>query len=464
MKCYLCGEIITEENKHSEHIIPNGVAGKLQSEHLLHEKCGERLGSELDVYLAKKFSTLMNMIDAKKDRNGNTAGKFIAQMNGIDISCSIKNGKIGISGVFYDKENRIVYCNKKEERNLRKKFGDGVEYKTNLDVDCIVTSGLTEITDIDKKCLTKIAVEFALHCGVQVDNLDCAFDALNKEFKFPKFIPYYPINIFESFVEKMKWYFEKQRTYSSLDKFTVNSEYPSHSLHLFSVGKILYCFVSLFSYFEFYIVLSENFNGGIISQWHFESVVKTTPYISEYDLRNEDPKNVDICSKHWNESTDEILEKIWTSKAHDPKNGGVIQKKIYTEYKKMDCSLYMLNIVQQASHSLSLHNCARSKNELIASHIPLEIRSCLDLIYQNKDKFFDIIMQSRFLFYEYNGNDYFNMFRYKTFFENNGCIYLLPNYIETTDVNGDEKGARHRETMLSLVIASSELLYPSSSL
>lgn len=73
-------------------------------------------------------------------------------------------------------------------------------------------------------------------------------------------------------------------------------------------------------------------------------------------------------------------------------------------------------------------------------------------------------MQSRFLFYEYNGNDYFNMFRYKTFFENNGCIYLLPNYIETTDVNGDEKGARHRETMLSLVIASSELLYPSSSL
>ena len=59
MKCYLCNEEITDDTKHYEHIIPNGIAGKLKSDTILHRACGERLGKEIDVYLANKFSILI---------------------------------------------------------------------------------------------------------------------------------------------------------------------------------------------------------------------------------------------------------------------------------------------------------------------------------------------------------------------------------------------------------------------
>ena len=461
MKCYLCGNEITDENKHGEHIIPNCIAGKLQCEYILHKKCGERLGKELDSHLARKFATLINLLDIKRDREGNLTGKIPITIEGSSINCIVKKGKLYIVDKLIDTKKMIIYSHPNAAKNLQKKYGINFKYITSLDIKDIIIDDIVSITDKDKECLTKIAIEFALYHGIPIEVMDTAFDVATRKFKTPLIIPYYPINKFESYIEHMKWYFEKKRIRQQEDVVIV-SEYPSHSLHIFNDENRLYCFISLFSFFEFYIVLSDNYTRKNISEWHIESVVKTTCYTSRYDLRSEDPKDIDICAKHWNEDSEKIWQAVREQKKLDPQ-GGILTKRFYTEYKKTDPSSYMLYIAQRASQALRYQSCSQ-KLELCEEYIPLEIKSCLKLIAGNKSQFFDIASDLSFLYYIHEDQECFSMDRYKTLISDNNKVILLPKIIQDKGGDGEKEGEIYRKKILNLVIGSSELIYNSNEL
>lgn len=463
MNCYLCGKPLTAKNTHYEHIIPNGIAGKLQCDNILHKKCGENLGRDTDALFAKKFSLLLNILDAKFDRGNGTSAGCNINVDGIDFKCFIKNGHIYIVNLYIDEDNKIVYCNHKQLKNIRKKYGYSYSYTTEFGIRHIKTDSLLGLSSVDKKELVKIAVEFALYCGICIEDITAAFDFLEKKFKDTDIIPYYPINFFERFIEKVKWYFEKQRI-SINRNVVINSEYPSHSLHLFNKNKKLYCFISLFSFYEHYILLSDHYVGKDISEWHFESVVKSTPYESVYDLRNEDPKNIHICAMHWGTTPDDISCRIREAKNADPQNGGVLRNTFETEYKKKSPSSYMLEIVQTASQALLFQQCLPNNPYLISQHIPFEMKSCLDSIAGKKNDFFKICYDMQYLYYDRLEEEYFDLDRYKTTCLDEGEEITLPEEIQKNISSWQEEIDLFRRQQLDLVISASELIYPSSDL
>ena len=451
MKCYLCNEEITDDTKHYEHIIPNGIAGKLKSDTILHRACGERLGKEIDVYLANKFSILINMFNTKRDRSTNSSVKFPISIGNKKLMCTLSEGKIYFNNFYKDEANKKIYCSKKNVEKLKNNFHD-FTYITECDISILEPElkKLIELSTKDKECLTKIAVEFALFYEIPIEHLSSAFDTENKKFKTPGIIPYRAINSFEYVIENLKWYFEKQRIHS--EKSTIiNSEYPTHALHLFNHKNKLYCFISLFSFFEFYTLLSDNYTYKNISEWHIESVVKTSAYDISYDLKNRDPKNMMICAMHFGEKIENIQKKIDNAKS-DPSYNGILTKKIYTEYKKQDCSMYMLHIAKRILSAILLKKIVKNE-EILRKYIPEEIKSCIDFDYEY------IIEDITFLFYNLEGNDFFDMDRYKTQVFTNHTEVILPEILGTPE---EEQLCReYRMRMLYLAIGSSELLYPS---
>lgn len=473
MNCYLCGNPLTTQTSHDEHIIPNGIAGKLTSNKILHKDCGNALGDDIDVHFANKFSLLLNLLDAKFDRDNTASGKCEITVNGAKFKCFVSNGHVYIINTYEDKKTKTVYCNYKQVENIRKKHGNEYTYITEFNIQHLDFENLLLLSHSDKKALTKIAVEYALHYGIKIEHLDSAFDIDSNNFKDTDIIPYYPINRFERFIEKMKWYFEKQRI-STATQLVVNSEFPTHSLHLFSRGKQLFCFVSLFSYYEFYVLLSNNYCGSEISEWHFESVVKKTTYESVYDLRNEDPKNIDICAKHWNTSFEDICSQIYESKKLDPENGGILRKEQATNYRKEDPELYMLTVVQDSAQALLFQDCKRKGLKSVIQHIPLEIESCLESIISTDDDFLKIYFDFGYLFYkiydgevddeEVDGREVFDLKRYKTTYVEDGYEKLLPEEIGNNILDWKDKIDEFRRKQLESVISASELLYPTSDL
>lgn len=460
MTCYLCGNRITDENRHNEHIIPNGIAGKLQSDKILHEKCGEALGADIDNSFAKKFALVLNLFDVKRDRGEAPAAKIVVNVNGHDIKCLVDKGRILIGDCYVDEINKRVYCSPKQEKNLTKKYGADYCYITGFDVESLDEKYLESVASLspdDRMGLIKIAVEFALLIGIKIEILEHAFDVGAKEFKDAVILPYHPENLFERFIEETKWFFEKQRIGTSKGT-VINPEHPTHSLHLFNIDSKLYCFVSLFSFFEFYVLLSESYKGQQVSDWHFESVVKSQPYVSEYDLRNEDPKSIHICAQHWGTSCACIQDRIRKSKVTDPQNVGILRKTFVTAYKKSNPESYMAAIVDNAARALLLRMAELERPDIVSRYIPDEIKAYLNLLVKNKEDSFNIISGSRHLYYPLEESDCFDLGRYKTSFTKDGRKVFLPEEIELNLAALEGQASAFRLRQLKASLAVSELL------
>lgn len=460
--CYLCGKEITSENYHYEHIIPNGIAGKLGSSDILDKNCGEFLGKEIDLSLSRKFLQLMNILDIKRDRGKNKASEFYTHINGQKIKCLLRDGKVTFAEVYVDEENKIIFCPKKERNNLYRRFGNRYNYTISLENPILFWNELVELTEDDRSSLVKIAVEFALYHNIPIKLLNMSFDYKNKKFKNTPIIPYFSINLFEKFIEDTRWFFEKDRMNVNGD-LEVNSEFPTHTLHLFSVDNRLFCFISLFSFFEFYVQLSDQYYGPYISEWHIESVVKSTSFTLIYNLKSENPKDIDICARHFGESVESILEKIYKSKEGDPENGGIIKKEICSTYKKIDCERYMLKIAQDAYQIFHYYYISlQHSNEMLDKLIPLELKECLSFLIINDDFLLNFFKDALFLFYTKNDNDFFDLNLYKTYIRLGNGLIDIPQFINNLGELGEQNGKKYREQMLNKVIGSSELLYPSN--
>ncbi|KAF3997003.1 HNH endonuclease [Glaciimonas immobilis] len=69
--CYLCEKLFNSIDvvKHEEHIIQNAIGGKLRSDSILCEKCGETLGGTVDAPFVNAVSSLSGIIaELARDR------------------------------------------------------------------------------------------------------------------------------------------------------------------------------------------------------------------------------------------------------------------------------------------------------------------------------------------------------------------------------------------------------------
>lgn len=279
-KCYYCDQIFNDLDviDHREHIIQNGIAGHLKTYKILCKACGNLLGRDVDKDFVKIFDNLNALLDVKKDRDPETKGYSAAGHIG-NIEVINKGGVVTPVNPFYKIKgnNLFIYCSNRQIVNYKKKLS------TKLEDPGLSKYSVTHINNIKGtivydfiienetfiKGLSKISVGFAAYSGVTSDKLNCSLEpSMSKEgyqfSKKPKIIPYVPLNTYEKEFEVLK---------------SKSGYYPIHNLVLFSTSfksrsNFLVCYVELFSTFQFYVVLSDSYNGAPVYQNHIQKAVK----------------------------------------------------------------------------------------------------------------------------------------------------------------------------------------------
>ncbi|MEH2362177.1 hypothetical protein, partial [Nostoc sp.] len=140
----------------------------------------------------------------------------------------------------------------------------------------------------EKLCLglNKIATGFASHHGVKRTDLVRSLDITqgNEKIIYSKnVIPFFPIGCFDIFLE--------------LNRTELENYYPTHTLILFTQKytndkKLLYCYIDLFSTFQFYVLLNDNYKGDDIHKKYYQTVLGQE--LPEIEIRKIRPKLLNV--------------------------------------------------------------------------------------------------------------------------------------------------------------------------
>ena len=309
-KCYLCGKNFNEIDvvKHGEHIIQQAIGGTLIENDVLCEKCGAVLGEKVDVPFNKIFDSICTRLDIRTHR-GNSRSKpakgvmhsnkdqYGNDLSGIDVLW--RNGKVApikpLHRYIKNSNKIVVYGEKKQLKNYLKKVNEYIEKEFSAnsrheliicdDIDGLIIYPLEIVNDHFIRGMAKIAIGFASKAGVDRKYLDLVMDLKSKEIKKDApLIPFYPMGAFDKIIEKHK----RDIRY-----------YPAHTLILFTTpsdNKVLVCYVELLSTFQWYVILSDSYDGPPVHQRYTQRVDKVEDYIFEPGRRYHKERSMILSS------------------------------------------------------------------------------------------------------------------------------------------------------------------------
>lgn len=225
--CVYCGKVITETSK--EHIIQNALGGLYESTGICCPDCNNLISRFVDVPFTKIFnpiiSQIVNFAKTNKEKSSPPCtGK--ARYNGVVYDVGIKNGKVSSCPVL----------SKELKGDIKKLDWTILSYDFNIENDPF------------KNGLGKIAFNYALECGIRLDDLSHGLCVQKTDgtptsitFSFPV-LPFVALNPMDNYLEletEMQLY---------------------HNLILFSQRGSLWCYVDLFNTFQYYVLLSDHWN------------------------------------------------------------------------------------------------------------------------------------------------------------------------------------------------------------
>ncbi|WP_316843976.1 hypothetical protein [Pedobacter psychrodurus] len=310
--CYQCGHtMVSEEHylahkgeftvepkfNHYEHIIQNALYGRLKPNNILCKQCGGSFSSGTD----KDFVSLFQIITEtsqhrfiKKDHGKgsiNTLSGFLfdkadeRKKKDVRIRENIVTPKDPFYD--YDSEEQVVYLyanrvrSKQYEPVVRKELerkGINTAELTFKVVEDVTEMGVLGIffsqgvEDFHQKFtmgFCKIAVGFATYHKVDRNNLKnvLKIDASGMGMLVNKgnIFPFFPVGMVDAQLE--------------LIRPDIERHYPSHTLILFSQKfdggkKHLYCYIDLFSTFQYYVLLNDDYTGPDIYHNYYQAVAK----------------------------------------------------------------------------------------------------------------------------------------------------------------------------------------------
>lgn len=118
-KCYLCGTELTDDNRSKEHIIINGIGGRLKSSDLLCAKCNKEMGEKSDAALAEDLKFFVEMFQIQRERNKDLRGIIMKDEDGHDIL--VKKG--GYELKLHKETSEIIY-NEDGSKTIKGTFKD----------------------------------------------------------------------------------------------------------------------------------------------------------------------------------------------------------------------------------------------------------------------------------------------------------------------------------------------------
>ncbi len=221
-RCVICGKLITDENRSSEHVIHNAIGGTLEDDGIYCKSCNSQYGTEDDKDFAKIFAPLMHKLDIRRSRK--TAGT-------------------PYSGYLYDKSSGEIYEAKYKGGKVTSVYNAKGVYVQKSREDFIPFALKFELCNISfKNGLAKIAFNYAVHCGISPDKMERLFDSeLHKLQDKPCIFPFVPLTKFDKVMES--------RIDASL----------YHALRLFNIGSCIFVYIELFSTFQYYVLVSERY-------------------------------------------------------------------------------------------------------------------------------------------------------------------------------------------------------------
>lgn len=258
--CYLCGCELTEINKSEGHIIQNALGGHLTSKRILCEKHNAELNKTVDIPFIKIFEPITEKLFFKKDRKNERKG-ILGTLVDLNIEVIHKDNRYFPLKPFYDSKSCTIYAkdNKTANQYLSKLRKDGVISNESQLVFCYDISGhiITNFNltnDIFFKGLAKIAANYAAYNEIERiyfnDIIDFRTNSLKSNLNI---IPYIP-STFDLEIENRDYY------------------YPIHMLRLKSQDRLLWCFIELYSTFQFYVILDKNYSGLEIDKSYIYSL------------------------------------------------------------------------------------------------------------------------------------------------------------------------------------------------
>ena len=303
--CYVCGELMVEREtydnnpaafekkpklQHDEHILQDALYGRLTADDILCETCGSKLSTEIDADFVKIFQSLTEQFSAmlaSKTKGNN----FLRSLHGHVIlknkqkkEVFIKGGKIYPSRPFYDQpENGIVkvYGEEKTAKQFinkaKKDLADAGQDISKLTFDIIddlqdhielginFSEGIGDFNNKFKMGFVKIATGFAAKNGVTREHLTNTIDPFNNKFINTNcFLPFISWDILNLIYDPLR--------------LAIEPEYPTHTLIIY-VDKSaqtdkLVCYIDLFSTFQYYVVLNNDYKGPDVHDTYYQTITK----------------------------------------------------------------------------------------------------------------------------------------------------------------------------------------------
>ncbi|HFU2423071.1 TPA: HNH endonuclease, partial [Klebsiella variicola] len=183
---------------HEEHIIQNGIGGRLHSETILCETCGNELNEKVDSRFVKIFNIFGASLKLSKDRNKKSGKNFIIKADMIeggftDVSIDdfeyrpkkpffIVDKQLNSVQVYGPDQKTVINFSKRKEIVKYIEEGYSLEKKTNIsDLILKFKYNFNYDDEVLFKGLTKIALEYALSCGIEIGYLKHLVDTKNKD-------------------------------------------------------------------------------------------------------------------------------------------------------------------------------------------------------------------------------------------------------------------------------------------
>lgn len=292
--CYVCGKVLSEHPSsdeckcHDEYIIPNAIGGHLTSRIFLCESCGGSLSKGdktfTDIFapfivLLSQAGLLRSLDRDNVDKKVLTGGIFENNELSSEPIHEIKyqKGKAAPGKPFYriDETNKrvFIFAEKKTAKHYRAyveqqmkndaKDIDKYDFEVFDDLSNLgflginFSKGKANFNQDLKDGLLKIATEIALYAGVKREDLSSVLDIEENtgtsSYKTNTYIwPYTPQSLPDILYEN--------------ERYNIEANYPAHILKVFTEnntedGKSLLCYIELFSTFQYYVLLNDDYKG-----------------------------------------------------------------------------------------------------------------------------------------------------------------------------------------------------------
>jgi hypothetical protein len=417
MRCYVCNREMVYKStdsglckSHGEHIIHNGIRGKLISHNILCEECGGEYSKD-DANFCRIFAPFVvslndSIIHADHGKSNATTLKGIlfktpnAEVDNDGIEVTAKNGKVIPIQPFYTiKGNKIeVYAGKKRIKDylkvLTKQLVDNgkdiSKYKIEEHTDLYdhgylayyFSKGNDNFNEDFKKGMIKIATEYALNCGINRQELTgvLSIDGYGKakiDYDRAILIPFIPITLFDILYED--------------HRDLIEEGYPSHMLKLFTSkydnGKVgLYCYLDLFSTFQYYVLLSDDYKGKKIHETYAQRLIpnRKCPNVNHYSPKDlsiimQEYKIENKCleGKSYKEQIDYVQNYINKYPLHEYDFNTALKNSVEQVYKKLFAYFFKkINLLPSPKRNALI-------DLFIRDNIPESIHSSLTKWYKN---------------------------------------------------------------------------------